>query len=102
MTTAKKAPERFIMMASPSRRRLEVASSGQARRIAPVRNAAMAHSKGKRKARTKNMEKPVAMPMGGMRSLRAVTAVRPSRTRQTRTPQSPMRETMAVGRFWTA
>ena len=42
------------------------------------------------------MEKPVAMPMGGMRILRAVTAVRPSRTRQTRTPQSPMTETMAV------
>ena len=94
--TAKKAPERFIMMASPSRRRLEVASRGHARRMAPVRKAPMAQVRGKRKAGTKNIENPVAMPMGGMRSLRAVTAVRPSRMRQRRTPQSPRSETMAV------
>ena len=96
MITAKKAPERFIMMASPSRRRLDVASSGQASRMAPIRNAPMAQVRGKRKAGTKNMQKPVAMPRGGMRIFLAVTAVRPSRTRQTSTVQSPRRETMAV------
>src|ERR1017187_828299 len=96
MMTAKKAPERLIMMASPSRRRLDVARSGQARRMAPIRNAPMAQVRGKRKAGTKNMQNPVAMPRGGIRSFLAVTAVRPSRTRQRRTPQSPRRETMAV------
>ena len=45
------------MMASPSRRRLEVASRGHARRMAPVRKAPMAQVRGKRKAGTKNMRK---------------------------------------------
>jgi len=40
-------------------------------------------------AGTKNMEKPVAIPRGGMMIFFAVTAVRPSRTRQMRTPVRP-------------
>src|ERR1039458_7308766 len=96
MMTAKKAPERLSRRVSPARRRLDVARSGQARRMAPIRNAPMAQVRGKRKAGTKNMQNPVAMPRGGIRIFLAVTAVRPSRTRQTSTVQSPRRETMAV------
>src|SRR5208337_945713 len=42
------------------------------------------------------MQKPVAMPSGGITIFLRVTAVRPSRTRQVSTPARPMRETTAV------
>ncbi len=54
------------------------------------------HAKGMRKAGTKNMQKPVAMPMGGIRSFFAVTTVRPSRTRQSSTPAKPTSDTTTV------
>ena len=46
------------------------------------------------------MQKPVAMPRGGMTIFFKVTAVRPSRTRHSSTPQSPKREMMAVSRVF--
>ena len=67
MMTKRNMPERFIMMTSPSRWRREVRSSGQARKIAPMRKATRAQSQGMRNSGTMNMEKPVAMPAGGMR-----------------------------------
>ena len=42
------------------------------------------------------MQKPVAMPRGGITIFFSVTGLRPSRTRQARTPTSPTRETSAV------
>src|SRR5579859_2491490 len=64
--------------------------------MAPMRKAARPHKKGMRHMGAMNMQKPVAMPMGGMTIFFRVTAVRPSRTRQRRTPHRPARETMAV------
>ncbi len=42
------------------------------------------------------MQKPVAIPRGGITIFFRVTAVRPSRTRHTRTPARPTTETIAV------
>ena len=42
------------------------------------------------------MQKPVAMPRGGITIFLSVTALRPSRTRQASTPARPMSETTAV------
>ena len=91
MTTRKKALERFIMMTWPSRTSLEVRSSGYAKTVAPSRKALIAHSHGMRHSGAANIEKPVAMPRGGMRIFLEVTAVRPSCTRQTMTPAAPTR-----------
>ena len=59
---------------------------------APRAKAPRAQAKGTRKAGTRNMQKPVAMPRGGITILRMVTAERPSRTRQAMTAQNPTME----------
>ena len=84
------------MIRSPSRRRLDVASSGHASTIAPTRNAPIAQSNGTRNAGTKNIENPVAIPSGGITIFLSVIAVRPSRTRHASTPHRPISETTAV------
>src|SRR5580698_2584710 len=62
-----------------------------------MRNAAPAQAHGMRKAGTKNILKPVAMPSGGMMILRNETAVRTSRNRQAVTAMRPASEmTMEV------
>src|ERR1700689_4342238 len=63
-----------------------------------MRKAPKPQRNGTRKAGTMNMQKPVAMPRGGITIFLRVTALRPSRTRQASTPARPMRETRAVMR----
>ena len=70
-------------------------SSGQARKMAPMRKAARAQSQGMRNSGTMNIEKPVAMPAGGMRIFLRVTGVWPSRMRQRMTAMAPKAEVTA-------
>lgn len=79
--TTRNALERFILTVSPCTSSRVVSSSGQASAIAPIRNAIPAHDHGTRKAGSKNIEKPVAIPRGGKMIFRSETAVRASRSR---------------------
>ena len=90
ITTRKKAFDRCIMMVSPVRTSREVTSNGHASATPPIRNATAAQVHGTRKAGTRNIENPVAIPSGGMMIFLTVTAVRPSRMRHARTPSKPI------------
>src|SRR3954462_9651020 len=61
----------------------------------PIRNAVRAHVQGTRNAGTMNMQKPVAIPNGGMMIFFTVTAVRPSRMRHANTPSRPINAPIA-------
>jgi hypothetical protein len=66
--------------------------------MAPMRKAASAQSQGMRKAGTMNMQKPVAMPIGGMTIFFSVTADWPSLMRQMMITTAPKADAMAYSR----
>jgi len=76
--TAKNAFDRLIITASPCRSRRVVITNGIDSATAPIRNAVAAHAHGTRNAGMMNIEKPVAIPNGGMMIFFNVTARRDS------------------------
>ena len=87
--TARNALDRRIMTTSPCRSNRVVITSGSDNATTPITNATAAHAHGTRNAGTMNMEKPVAIPMGGMMIFFSVTARRDSCSRHTVTAARP-------------